>query len=31
MFCPVKGALKARKFSADEDVIGVMQNWLKTQ
>jgi hypothetical protein len=31
MFGPVKEALRGRRFSSDEEVIGVVQNWLKTQ
>jgi hypothetical protein len=30
MFGPMKEALRGRKFSSDE-VIGAVQNWLKTQ
>jgi hypothetical protein len=30
MFGPVKEALRGRRFSSDE-VIGAVQNWLKTQ
>jgi hypothetical protein len=30
MFGPVKEALRGR-FSLDEEVIGTVQNWLKTQ
>jgi hypothetical protein len=29
MFGPMKEALRGRKFSSDEDVIGAVQNWLK--
>jgi hypothetical protein len=31
MFGPIKKALGGRRFSSDEDVIGAVQNWLKTQ
>jgi hypothetical protein len=31
MFGPVKEALRGRKFSSYEEVIGALQNWLKTQ
>jgi hypothetical protein len=31
MFGPMKEALRGRRFSSDEEVIGAMQNWLKTQ
>jgi hypothetical protein len=27
----MKEALRGRKFSCDEEVIGTVQNWLKTQ
>jgi hypothetical protein len=30
MFDPVKAALRGRRFSSDEEVIGAVQNWLKT-
>jgi hypothetical protein len=29
MFGPVKEALRGRRFSSYEDVIGTVQNWLK--
>jgi hypothetical protein len=29
--CPMKEALKGRRFSSNEEVIGTVQNWLKTQ
>jgi hypothetical protein len=31
MFGPMKEALRGRRFSSDEEVIGAVQNWLKTQ
>jgi hypothetical protein len=31
MFGPMKDALRGRRFSPDEEVIGGVQNWLKTQ
>jgi hypothetical protein len=31
MFGPMKEALKGRRFSSDEDVIGTVQNWLETE
>jgi hypothetical protein len=31
MFGPMTEALRGRRFSFDEEVIGVVQNWLKTQ
>jgi hypothetical protein len=31
MFDPVEEALRGRRFSSDEEAIGVVQNWLKTQ
>jgi hypothetical protein len=31
MFGPMKKSLRGRSFSSDEDVIGAVQNWLKTQ
>jgi hypothetical protein len=31
MFGPMKSALRGRRFSSDEEVIGAVQNWLKTQ
>jgi hypothetical protein len=31
IFGPLKEALKRRKFSFDEEVIGAMQNWSKKQ
>jgi hypothetical protein len=31
MFGPMKEALRGRRFSSDEEVIGSVQNWLKTQ
>jgi hypothetical protein len=31
MFGPMKEALRGRKFSSDDEVIGLVQNWLKTQ
>jgi hypothetical protein len=31
MFGPMKEALSGRRFSSDEEVIGTVQNWLKTQ
>jgi hypothetical protein len=31
MFSPIKEALRGRRFSSDEGVIGTVQNWLKTQ
>jgi hypothetical protein len=31
MFCPMKEALRGRRFSSDEEVIGAVQNRLKTQ
>jgi hypothetical protein len=30
-FGPMKEALRGRRFSSDEEVIGAMQNWLKRQ
>jgi len=31
MFGPMKEALRGRRFSSDEEVIGTVQNWLKIQ
>jgi hypothetical protein len=31
MFGPMKEALRGRRFSSDEEVIGAVQNWLKSQ
>jgi hypothetical protein len=31
MFDPMKEALRGRRFSSNKEVIGAMQNWLKTQ
>jgi hypothetical protein len=31
MFGPMKEALRGRRLSSDEEVTGVVQNWLKTQ
>jgi hypothetical protein len=31
MFSPMKEILRGRRFSSDEEVIGAVQNWLKTQ
>jgi hypothetical protein len=31
MFGPIKEALKGRRFSSAEEVIGAVQNWLKTE
>jgi hypothetical protein len=31
MFGPMKEALRGRRFSSDEEIIGAVQNWLKTQ
>jgi hypothetical protein len=31
MFGPMKEALRGRRFSSDEEVIGMVQNWLKRQ
>jgi hypothetical protein len=31
MFDPMKEALRGRRFSSNEEVIGAVQNWLKTQ
>jgi hypothetical protein len=31
IFGPMKEALTGRRFSSDEEVIGAVQNWLKTQ
>jgi hypothetical protein len=31
MFGPMKEALRERRFSSEEEVIGVVQNWVKTQ
>jgi hypothetical protein len=31
MFGPTKEALRGRRFSPDEEVIGTVQNWLKTE
>jgi hypothetical protein len=31
MFGPIKESLRERRFSSDEEVIGAVQNWLKTQ
>jgi hypothetical protein len=31
MFVPMKEALIGRRLSSDEEVIGALQNWLKTQ
>jgi hypothetical protein len=31
MFGPVKEALRGRRFSSDEEVIGAVRNWLKAQ
>jgi histone-lysine N-methyltransferase SETMAR len=30
-FGPMKEALRKRRFSSDEEVIGAVQNWIKTQ
>jgi hypothetical protein len=30
MFGPMKKALRGRRFSSDEEVMGAVQNWLKT-
>jgi hypothetical protein len=31
MFGPMKEALRGRRSSSDKEVIGMVQNWLKTQ
>jgi hypothetical protein len=31
LFGPMKEALRGRRFSSDKEVIGAVQNWLKTQ
>jgi len=31
MFGPMKEALRGRRFSSDEEVIGMVHDWLKTQ
>jgi hypothetical protein len=31
MFGSLKEAVRGRRFSSDEEVIGAVQNWLKTQ
>jgi hypothetical protein len=31
IFGTMKEALRGRRFSSDEEVIGAVQNWLKTQ
>jgi len=31
MLVPMKEDLRGRRFSSDEEVIGIVQNWLKTQ
>jgi hypothetical protein len=31
MFGPLKETLRGRRFSSDEEVIGAVQDWLKTQ
>jgi hypothetical protein len=31
MFGPMKDALRGRRFSSDEEFIGAVQIWLKTQ
>jgi hypothetical protein len=31
MFGPMTEAVRGRRFSSDEEVIGAVQNWLKTQ
>jgi hypothetical protein len=31
MFSPMKEALRGRRISSDEEVIGAVQNWLKTR
>jgi histone-lysine N-methyltransferase SETMAR len=31
MFSPMKETLRGRRLSSDEEVIGAVQNWLKTQ
>jgi hypothetical protein len=31
MFGPMKETLRGRRFSSYEEVIGTVQNWLKTQ
>jgi hypothetical protein len=31
MFGPMREALRGRRFSSDEEVIGAVQNWLKTR
>jgi hypothetical protein len=31
MFGPMKEALRGRRFLSDEEVVGAVQNWLKTQ
>jgi hypothetical protein len=31
MFGPMKEALRGRRFSSGEEIIGVVQNWLKMQ
>jgi hypothetical protein len=31
MFGPMKETLRGRRYSSNEEIIGVVQNWLKTQ
>jgi hypothetical protein len=31
MFGPMKETLRGRRFSSHEEIIGAVQNWLKTQ
>jgi histone-lysine N-methyltransferase SETMAR len=31
MFGPMKEAVRGNRFSSDEEVIGAVENWLKTQ
>jgi hypothetical protein len=31
MFGPMKEAVRGGRFSSDDEVIGAVQNWLKTQ
>jgi hypothetical protein len=31
MFGPMENALRGRRFSSDKEVIGAVQNWLKTR
>jgi hypothetical protein len=31
MFGPMKEALRGRRFSSNDEVIGAVQNWLKTK